>query len=144
MHSSGLSSVLPKLGVEGIGGGARSGRAGRLYRVEFSVESNGEYGGLVVLLTSLCVVRKLEFDFAVGRREEDGVCDVYSGLSIGVGGHSGFVGSRMGFEMLAFLSTDGVREDRDDEPLPLIDSVSLDHEKDRDPRVGCRVCSVGE
>ena len=37
--------------------------------------------------------------------------------------------------MLGLLSTEEPREDRDDGPLPLIDSVSLVHEKEREDRV---------
>jgi hypothetical protein len=45
------------------------------------------------------------------------------------------VGSRIGVEILGLLSMDEPREDRDEEPLPLIDSVSLDQEKEREPLV---------
>jgi hypothetical protein len=46
--------------------------------------------------------------------------------------------------MLGLLSIDEPREDREDGPLPLIDSVSLDHENARDARVGCRASSYGD
>lgn len=39
--------------------------------------------------------------------------------------------------MLGLLSTEEPREDREDGPLPLIDSVSLVHEKEREDRVAC-------
>lgn len=65
----------------------------------------------------------------------DGTGDSY----VGVGGHSGFLGSTMGLEMLGFFSADEeVRDDRvDDGAFPLMDIVSLDHEKARERRVRC-------
>jgi hypothetical protein len=47
------------------------------------------------------------------------------------------VGFRIGLEILGLLSIEEPREDRDDGPFPLIDSVSLDHEKDREGLDGC-------
>jgi hypothetical protein len=46
--------------------------------------------------------------------------------------------------MLGLLSTEEPREDREDGPLPLIESVSLDHEKAREVRVGTRASSHGD
>jgi hypothetical protein len=60
-----------------------------------------------------------------------------SGKSIGVGGHSGFDGSSIGVEMVGRLSRDEPRDERNDGPLALIDSVSLDHEKEREPLMPC-------
>jgi hypothetical protein len=55
-----------------------------------------------------------------------------SRLSLGVGGHSGLLTSKKGFE-ISLLSIEPVqeeREERDDGPrLPFNDSVSFDHEK---------------
>jgi hypothetical protein len=58
--------------------------------------------------------------------------------SVGVGGHSGFLGLAIGLEMLGLLSArDEPRDDRDGVPFPLICSVSLDHEKAREGLVAC-------
>jgi hypothetical protein len=55
-------------------------------------------------------------------------------LGFGVGGHSGLLWSKMGLEM-SRLSMEGVREGRAERDwwaiLPLIDSVSLENEKER-------------
>jgi hypothetical protein len=147
VRSSGLSSELQKLGALGMGGGARAGGAGLSSNGGWSnVGSDGEYECLL-LPNSLSDARRPGLEQAVGRHDDDddGDCDVYSGLCSGVGGHSGFVGSSMGVEILGRLSMEEPRDDRDEGPLPLMDSVSLPHENDREVRVACcGVFSVGE
>ena len=79
-------------------------------------------------------MRRPGLDLAVCRS----VTDDAGEMSLGVGGHSGFRRSAMGLEMFGLLSAkEEPREERDDGPFPLIDSVSLDHEKERELRVVC-------
>jgi hypothetical protein len=85
--------------------------------------------------------RKPGLEFAVGRRDDKGEGDVSLGLYTGVGGHSGLVGSSIGLEMLGRAEP---WEDFEDGPLPLMDSVSLPHEKDRDVLVTCTAFFPGE
>lgn len=78
--------------------------------------------------------RRPGLDCAVCRSFTDGEGEVY----FGVGGHSGFPGFTIGLEIFGLLSAEEEpREDRDEGPFPFIDSVSLDHEKEREPLVAC-------
>tara|TARA_R110002003_G_scaffold176_2_gene14315 strand:+ start:31397 stop:31684 length:288 start_codon:yes stop_codon:yes gene_type:complete len=79
---------------------------------------------------------RLELDCAVGRFEKVGDGELVLESKVGVGGHSGFLGLTIGLEML-FFSIEEPRDVREDGPFPFIDSVSLDHENDRDPLVAC-------
>lgn len=127
MRSRGLSSILlalPKLGAVGIGGGGRSVyRARRSDGDELFVGSEDE----CICLGAFCVRTDLVGLERTGERlaHDEGEAD--SGASCGVGGHNGLLMFKMGLEMSRF-SMDGVREDR---AFPLIDPVSLVHEKAR-------------
>lgn len=136
MRSSGLSSVLPKLGAVRIGGGALTDGAEVLSRENSSTGSDDEWWCLFCT-KNLSVARKPGLEGAVCRRDANDDGEAGPGLSAGVRGQSGFAGSRMGVDMLGLLSTEEPREDRDDGPLPLIDSVSFVHEKEREERVAC-------
>lgn len=74
--------------------------------------------------------------FGGGVNESVMVC-----LGFGVGGHNGLLVSKIGLD-ISRLSTEGAREEREERDereegplLPLIESVSLDHEKERSGRV---------
>jgi hypothetical protein len=145
MRSSGLSSELQKLGALGMGGGARAGGAGLSSDGGWSNVGSDNDDECLLLPNSLFDARRPGLEQAVGSRDDDGDGDVYSGLCSGVGGHNGFVGSSMGVEILGRLSMEEPRDDRDEGPLPLMGSVSLPHENDREVRVVCcGVFFVGE
>jgi hypothetical protein len=73
-RSSWLSSVLPKLGVVGSGGGGISGRPMRILGGESADGSDDECACLVWgLVTSLSVARRPGLDCAVDKRESGGV-----------------------------------------------------------------------
>lgn len=144
VRASVLSSVLPKLeklALRGIGGGARSGGVGQSSAVPIFKNSDaGTESFLCVGIWS--AAGKPGLDCAVCARENGS--DERPGLWAGVGGHSGFVGSSMGLEMLklGLVSTEVPREDRDEGPLALMDSVSLStHDEDREARVRCSFLS---
>jgi hypothetical protein len=140
MRASVLSNVLPKLELRGIGGSGRSGGVGQSSAAPKFKNSEAESQSLV-FVDRRSVAGKPGLDCAVCARETNGN-DESPGLSAGVGGQRGFVGSRIGVEMLGRVSTDVPREERDEGPLALIDSVSLVvHENDREGRVGCAFLS---
>ena len=91
--------------------------------------------------------RKPGLEFAVGRRDDDNENGSGASLGVykGVGGHSGFVGSRMGLEMLGRADPEPWDDFEDGPFLPLIIvSVSLVHEKDRDVLVTGTAALSGE
>jgi hypothetical protein len=141
MRASVLSSELPKLeklSLRGIGGGARSGGVGQSNAMPKPKDSDAETKSFLNV-GKRSAVGKPGLDCAVCVREKNG-SDERPGLSAGVGGHSGFVGSRMGLEMLklGLVSTEVPREERDEGPLALMDTVSLStHDEDREARVRC-------
>lgn len=87
-------------------------------------------GGLGLMVPGL--------DRAIGRCGPGVDGRTASSLGLGVGGHNGLRWSKIGLE-ISRLSTEGVREERDERDegplLPLIDSVSFDHEIERLDRV---------
>jgi hypothetical protein len=121
--------MLPKLVAIGIGGGARLGqrREGRPDGEELLVGSDIEYECLLVEVaqSGFC---GLGVDCAVSGagRVADG--DAKENVNCVVGGQSGLLGSSIGLE-ISLLSIEA--REREERLLPLIDSVSLVHEKAR-------------
>ena len=81
----------------------------------------------VLRASRVCVI-----DCAVGRIEAGRVGEIDSYEYLGVGGHRGFLGSTIGLEILSLFPNESSWGDLEDGPFPLIDSVSLDHENDRE------------